>query len=274
MSVKLSIVFLAWNGLNETTKALESIFRNTTIDFELILVDNGSVDGTQTLFDSFLQWPLNANTAFSSNFCKKVIVNHNPTNLGVSKGYNVGLKLIDPNTEYISIYSNDWICTPNWAQKMIACLESEPMCGLATACSNASATSQIDSRMNPNFMDRETINWNDPLLIEKVNNINNILEEKGKNKNNYIINQFVCMGWLMKKKVFDDVGLMDEEILLTNDVSYTYLAAKYDWISKTDWSTYFHHFLQVSSKQIPKPEQVRRDQMDWHRILSHPLYKK
>ena len=264
---KISIVFLAWNGINETEKALESIFRYTTVPFELILVNNGSSDGVGELFDN-----IKKRSFYNDKYCYKINVVHNSENLGVSKGYNAGLKNISNDTDYISIYSNDWICTPKWAEKMIRCLESEPMCGFASAACNASATSNVNDPANPNPRIPETIDWDDPELFEKVNAINTDLEKV--NDSMYSVNRFVCMGWLMKREVFDKVGLMDEKIKQANDVSYSFLAYKYGYISKTCWDTYFHHFLQVSSKQIPREEQMKRDREDWHRVLTDPLYKK
>jgi GT2 family glycosyltransferase len=146
------------------------------------------------------------------------------------------------------------------------------MCGLATACSNWSATSMIDSRQNRLPLQRIEIKYDDPLLFKKVEIINSKMEDA--NPKNYTLNQFVCIGWTMKKEVFDKVGLMDERILSANDVSYTYLALKYGYISKTCWDMYLHHFWSVSGSQIGQPELVRRDTVDWKLILSDPLYKR
>ncbi len=266
----LSILFLAWNGRNETEKSLQSIFKYTTVPFEIILINNGSSDGTEVYFSEIYE-AQKAGIEISS-FCMDVKLVNNDTNLGVSKGYNSGMKFINDEVDYITVSSNDWIFSNNWFQKMRKCLESEPVCGLATAASNWSATSMVDSPQCPSRTNKPIVAWDDPELFDKVEQLDAYYEQKCKGC--YILNQFVCVGWTMKKKVFDDVGLMDENILLTNDVSYSYLAMKYGWISKTCWDVYVHHFLQVSSKQIPQREQQERDQTDWKYILSSPFYKR
>jgi len=261
---KISILVLAWNGYNETYKTLEALFLNTTVPFELILIDNGSTDGTEKLFDEIVEGK------FTNQFCLNRKVIHNKENLGVSKGYNVGLKEISDDSNYISIFSNDWIISQNWAEKLIECCESEPMCGFATACSNCSAPSMVHSSKNPNPLKPISIDWNDPLLFKKVDELNEYLGRV--NDKYYTLNEFVCIGWMMKREVFDKVGLMDEEILSANDVSYTYLAAKYGYFSKTAWNVYIQHFFRASGKQIGDRELALRDQKDWHRIRNHQLY--
>lgn len=47
-----SIVVIAFNGLDLTRRCVESILRNTGGDYELLLVDNGSTDGTSLYFSS------------------------------------------------------------------------------------------------------------------------------------------------------------------------------------------------------------------------------
>jgi len=55
---------LAYNGLNETKKSVESVYKYTTVPYEIIFVDNGSHDGTAEflkeqekdfLYKSFIQ---------------------------------------------------------------------------------------------------------------------------------------------------------------------------------------------------------------------------
>ena len=43
---KVSIIILNWNGWEDTIECLESVFRNTYPNYQVIVVDNGSTDGS------------------------------------------------------------------------------------------------------------------------------------------------------------------------------------------------------------------------------------
>jgi glycosyltransferase involved in cell wall biosynthesis len=46
ISTLTSIIILTRNGLSYTKECIRSIFQHTTENFELIMIDNGSTDGT------------------------------------------------------------------------------------------------------------------------------------------------------------------------------------------------------------------------------------
>ena len=43
---KVAIIILNWNGWKDTIECLESVFRNTYPNYQVIVVDNGSTDGS------------------------------------------------------------------------------------------------------------------------------------------------------------------------------------------------------------------------------------
>jgi len=43
---KVAIIILNWNGWKDTIECLESVFRNTYPKYQVIVVDNGSTDGS------------------------------------------------------------------------------------------------------------------------------------------------------------------------------------------------------------------------------------
>ena len=244
----LSIIFLHWveegGPLKETFVSLESIFKYTTVPFELIMVSNGScqecLDGCNDIIE-------NNN---SDNQPVNVLFHNFPENAGVSKGFNEGLKLISNDSKYISIYSNDWVCSPNWDKLLIEELDKDINCGFVTACTNWGAGSMCDSSFNPVKFQKHKLSPEDPELFIKVEKIaEHTLRARG--KTNY--NNFVCMGWLFKREVFDKVGLMDERIHTCNDVSYSRLGFLHGYTSKTVWAAYIQHFFHASFSQINNP---------------------
>jgi len=93
--MKLSIITLTYNKLEYTKKFIESLYKYTN-DFELIIVDNGSTDGTVEYLKSKPEIKLILNTE----------------NLGFSKGNNQGIEIAQG--EYIGFLNNDILLYPNW----------------------------------------------------------------------------------------------------------------------------------------------------------------
>ena len=101
---RVSLVIAVYNQLHYTRQCLESIARNTELPYELILVDNGSTDGTRE---------------FLSNLKDKVITNE--TNLGCAKAWNQGVRASEGDV--IGILNNDIVVTPGWLANLVAFME-------------------------------------------------------------------------------------------------------------------------------------------------------
>ena len=82
MAKTLSIITLTLNNLEYTKKYIESLYRFTS-DFELIIVDNASTDGTVDYLESLRL----------ENDNVKVI--YNEENKGFSKGNNQGIEIAE-----------------------------------------------------------------------------------------------------------------------------------------------------------------------------------
>ena len=129
---KVSIVLLAYNNINYTRDCVESIIKHTNnIDYELILVDNGSTDGTKEYFESIPN--------------AKVI--HLKYNIHLVKGFNIGLMAAEG--KYSAAVCNDFIFTPNWLYNLILCIESDPTIGFVSpGATSISNMQQIDIPFN------------------------------------------------------------------------------------------------------------------------------
>ncbi len=93
--MKLSVITLTLNKLEYTKKFVESLYRYTK-DFELIIVDNGSTDGTVEYLKSLKDVKLILNTE----------------NKGFAAGNNQGIKIAEG--EYIGFLNNDILLYPDW----------------------------------------------------------------------------------------------------------------------------------------------------------------
>ena len=147
-SEMISIVVQGYNRLEKTRNCVESILKFTSgHDFELILVDNGSTDGTMEYFRSIV-------------FPKKKIVR-------VTK--NVGsvvpvMKYIDGR--YVAYICNDTYVTKNWIENLLTCLRSDDSIGMVVPLtSNGSNLQGIDlpfSSLEEMFEKAAAYNHSDP----------------------------------------------------------------------------------------------------------------
>jgi GT2 family glycosyltransferase/tetratricopeptide (TPR) repeat protein len=120
-----SLIILCCNERAYTELCLESVLLHTRAPYELILVDNGSTDGT----DAYLE----ALRAKSGPVRVEVI--HNPQNLGFPKGCNQGLQ--KAKGRFLVLLNNDTIVTQGWLEGLIAWAVHDDMrVGLVGATSN------------------------------------------------------------------------------------------------------------------------------------------
>lgn len=112
--MKLSIIILTWNSKGMLQRCLESIFDNTDIeDCEIIVVDNGSQDGTQEML--------------KANFPEVRVIRNN-VNRGVAPARNQGLKLA--RGEYLLILDVDAIVKRGAIDTLVEFMERKEVVGL------------------------------------------------------------------------------------------------------------------------------------------------
>ncbi len=117
-----TMVILTFNQLEHTRLCLESIERCTPLPHELIIVDNGSTDGTVDYLREY--------AAAHSN--TRVIANS--TNRGFAAGNNQGLALARGNN--ILLLNNDTVVPPGWLERMLSVFDRHPEAGLVGPMSN------------------------------------------------------------------------------------------------------------------------------------------
>ncbi|KKM08855.1 hypothetical protein SY88_22415 [Clostridiales bacterium PH28_bin88] len=106
-----SIIVLAHNALPYTRECIESIRSHTPEPHELILVDNGSTDGTAAYLEKVPGARLIKNTA----------------NAGYARGNNQGIAA--SRGEYVLFLNNDTVVTAGWLGKLLKCFKSDPRIG-------------------------------------------------------------------------------------------------------------------------------------------------
>jgi GT2 family glycosyltransferase/tetratricopeptide (TPR) repeat protein len=136
----VSIVILAHNQLHDTQHCLASIERHTPLAHELILVDNGSTDGTSQFFRHYA----------AKHSHVRVILNR--ANLGFSAGNNQGLSCA--RGDALLLLNNDTVVTPGWLEAMLNHLDLYPDCGLIGPVSNCVSGPQLVSTAHYSSLDQ------------------------------------------------------------------------------------------------------------------------
>jgi len=111
--MKLSIVVICWNDLKVIMNCLKSIVEGTTrTDFEVIVTDNGSSDGSVERIRA--EFP-------------QVRIVENGANLGFSKGNNCGIR--ETKGDYVLILNPDTIIHAGSLDRWIEFAGRHPECG-------------------------------------------------------------------------------------------------------------------------------------------------
>lgn len=113
----ISIGIVNWNSTNYLPVCLESIFRQTYKNVEIIIVDNNSNDG-------FEEW-IKEKTLKSS-----IKIIQNKENLGFAKAQNQAIKA--SSGEYYLSLNPDVIVKENFIEKMVKVFEEDEMIGSAS----------------------------------------------------------------------------------------------------------------------------------------------
>lgn len=217
-SVKVSVVLLAYNNLDYTKTCLESIIRCTTdVEYELILVDNGSTDGTLNYFKGITG--------------AKVI--HLPYNLHLVKGFNIGLMAAEG--KYSAAVCNDFVFSPNWLSNLMLCIESDPMIGYvspgATFISNCQQINDVPFRTVDQF-------------IEDAGKFNISNSAKWEERVVLLPNVLCCPTALLERIGYYDTRYFRGEFL-DDDISFCIRRAGYKLIYCAD--TVVHHYGSITT---------------------------
>ncbi|MGZ7131968.1 MAG: glycosyltransferase family 2 protein [Halobacteriota archaeon] len=112
---KVVVVILNWNGKHLTGECLESLLKIDYSNYEVLLVDNGSTDGSQEYFRS--RHP-------------EIALLENKENLGFAEGSNVGIRrAMDRQADYILLLNNDTVVHERFLSELVRVAESDSAIG-------------------------------------------------------------------------------------------------------------------------------------------------
>ena len=113
---RASVIIVNYNGREYLEECLHLLLNKDCRDYEVILVDNASTDGSAEYVEQ----------AFP-----EVLVIRNEVNQGFGQGNNVGVQWA--KGEYLAFLNPDTVVELGWLEALIAALEADPLAGLATS---------------------------------------------------------------------------------------------------------------------------------------------
>ena len=115
----IAVIVINWNGINFIQKCLDGLRGQTCRNYSIIMVDNGSDDGSLELVHS--KYPEVRTIALSDN-------------MGFAVANNIAIKSMD--IDYIALINNDAVPHPEWLENLQKALEINPDAGIETDVSH------------------------------------------------------------------------------------------------------------------------------------------
>lgn len=214
----VSIIILTHNQLNYTRLCLESIQHYTPEPHEIILVDNGSTDGTPA-------W-LRSQAALQNHYT----LIENDTNRGFAAGNNQGLERA--RGACCLLLNNDVVVTPGWLESLLTCAHTRSDIGIVGPVSNYVSGPQQVKTVEYNT---ETLQGLMPFALKHRRLY------AGQVRPFWRVVGF-CM--LIKRAVIDRIGGLDERYGLGNfeDDDFSLRALLAGYRSAIALDSFVHHF--------------------------------
>jgi len=180
MKPTISIIILNWDGKKMTEGCLNSIMPQVNKNFEIIVVDNGSTDGS---------------AKYIKNKFPSVNIIESPVNLGYAGGNNLGVQSVKGN--YVLILNNDVIVDKNFLYEIWKNKDKADILGVKNY-----------------YYDNKNILWSVGSRVNKFTLkaclIGNKEEDVERYDKNFTPPQVTGSAMLINKKVIDKIGFLDE----------------------------------------------------------------
>lgn len=216
-SPTVNLVIPTWNGKTRLLECLEALSRQTYCNFTIIVVVNGSQDGTT---EALAAWPQ-----------LQVIVN--TQNLGFAAAVNQGIQA--SRSTYIGLLNDDALPEPAWLEKLVNAMESDLRLG-AGACLMVFAHQPDIVQSAGIEMDRAAIAW-DRLRGEPVSMALQPCEVFGASGG----------AALYRRAMLEEIGLFDERFFAyLEDVDLAWRMQIAGWRCRYVPEARVHHWTSAS----------------------------
>ena len=190
---RVSVVIPNWNTLEHLPECLASLAEQTFKDFEIVVVDNASSDGSVAYLRQ--QWP-------------DVRVIALATNTGFPGAVNAGIRASD--APYVVLLNNDTAAEPGWLEVLVAAMDAHHEFAFASS---------------------KLVRFDDRTLIDSAGHAFSITRSSGINLGQgESVGTFTERAWVFgapaaaaiyRRSLIDDIGAFDEDFFfLHEDVEF------------------------------------------------------
>lgn len=196
---KIGFVVLSWNSAGYIEQCIRSICECRNIKSYVCVVDNGSTDRTVECIRSL---------ELQREYFKLDIIEL-PVNRGTTISRNLGIQRIPVEYNYICILDSDTVVNEEALAEMVNILAASPQNGIVgPALRGLNGKPQLSGRRIPLFwiklvkaiplhcLQIRASAWETPQSIDKICPVGYLMS--------------AC--WLVKREVFQNIGLLDEKI--------------------------------------------------------------
>lgn len=239
---EVSILTLTYNAVDYTKEFISSVQQHSTLDYELLVIDNNSSDGTA----SYL-------TSIEKKY-ENIRVIMNKENIGFPAAINQGI--LECNGKYIVIVNNDIVVTKRWLERLIEVAESDSRIGLVGPISNEVSGLQMDE--NAKYK-----------TIDDMHKYAVLVSEKNKGEVLHFPRiAFLCT--LIKKEVIEKIGGLDERFTPGNyeDDDFCLRAQLAGFKTVIAKDVFIHHFGSKSFKADGEKKYAERLEINKQKFVS------
>ncbi len=186
----VSVIIPNWNGKKFLAECIDSLKEQTFRDFETVLVDNGSTDGSAEFA--------------GERYGDSIRIIRSSKNLGYTGGNNIGIR--SARGKYIVLLNNDTMVEPTWLEELVKAIGPDPRVGMWA--------SKVCSYFRRNQIEGvgELIYW------DGLNRAQGQYElDRGQYEKMEEIFFPPGCGGMFRKAVFDEIGLFDEDFFAYGD---------------------------------------------------------
>jgi len=224
---RVTIIVLNWNGLKDTLECLDSIYMLDYPNFEVIVVDNCSSDGSVE--------------RIRRKFPQAVLI-ENSRNLGYTGGNNIGMhRAMELGADYVWLLNNDTVVEPDTLAKLVDASEQTPEIGLVSPIVHY---------------------YDDPAKVQfkgayaDLSNFNiSLVKDLRELDNEWVQRNLILWGTalLIKKSVIENVGYLSEKYFAyCEDCDYSLRALRKNFRTMVRLDArIFHKVSQTTGKRSP-----------------------
>jgi GT2 family glycosyltransferase len=198
---RVAVQILTWNRVDELVPCLESFSCLEYPNYQVIVLDNGSVDETIETVKRDYPW---------------VTLIENGANLGFCRGNNVGLRyVLEQGFDYVLLLNSDTMVLPNLLSELVAVMQSDPKIGIA------GAKNLLMENPSYTWGKYGKVTWG-PMLVKTMGRYQPDwnLQEPPQD-----VDWVIANGCLVSRQALHEVGVFDEDFWQCNeDVDWSYRA--------------------------------------------------